>query len=622
MVIFGTAGHIDHGKTTVIYALTGIDADRLPEEKARGMTIDLGFAWLETAQNEKIGIIDVPGHEHFIRNMITGITSVDAFLLVVDAKEGWKPQTEEHFQIIRLLDINYGLIVITKTDLVSPEQVKKVEQEIQEKTNCLNHFKIPILHFSSKDNESVIKLKQQMQQVSKSIPLKRDIGKPRVFIDRVFEIKGSGTVVTGTLLNGNLYQNQSVYLFPSLKKVRVRQVQCYNISVEEAILGSRVALNLSGVKKEEIKRGDLIYSPQKLPFGNIFDIYLKLLSTRKTFCLTNGTEVEFITHTKILRGKIIFKQKELKPEEQTFAQIRFKEPLCLMIGDYYILRLPGINETIGGGRILDAQAIKHSFYNPLWNNWLGKRVKLDINQLIITELERCQKIKKDQLLLNSPYSQEEIFQHLDQLAKENILFLIADWVIDFHFWQNITNQILSFLEEKHRNHPLKQGFPITEFRNKFTNIPEDLFLSILHYCSGKNKIKIEKGMISAPQYSVELSDQQNRIVEDILLYIEKDVHHLPTEGELKEVFSNNIELIEYLIEEGEIILLPDQICITPSVFQQMKDTIVNFLRKNNYITINQVRELLHISRKYIVPLLSKLDEEGITIRRGNERVLK
>jgi selenocysteine-specific elongation factor len=622
MVILGTAGHIDHGKTSVIYALTGIDADRLPEEKARGMTIDLGFAWMETSHGEKIGIIDVPGHEHFIRNMITGISSVDAFLLVVDAKEGWKPQTEEHFQIIRLLDIIYGLIVITKTDLVLPERIKEVEQEIRDRVNSLNQFSISILHFSNKDKESITRLRKQIESVSKSIPQKRDIGKPRLFIDRVFEIRGSGTVVTGALLNGNLYLNQSIYLFPSLKEIRLREIQSYNLSVEKATIGSRVALNLSGVKKEEIRRGDLIYGNQKLPFGNFLDVILNLLPQKNPIRLKNGTEVEFISHTKILRGTIIFEQKELLPEEQAYAQIRFKEPLCLMIGDYFIIRLPGINETIGGGRILDAQAGRHSFHNPLWHKWLEKREKLDISQLIVSELERHQKIKKELLLVNSPYSQEAIYQHLKELNKKDIIFLIDDWVVDFHFWNNLIHHVISFLEQKHKDYPLKSGFPIIQLRNKFTDIPEDLFLRLLDYLSKNNKIKITKGIISSIKHSINLSAQENKIVDDIVQYIEKDIGHLPVEKELKDAFKKNTELIDYLMEQGEIIKLEDQICITPSVYREMKDKIVDFLRKNKQIAIGQVRDLLHISRKYIVPILTRMDEEGITIRKGNERILR
>ena len=622
MVIFGTAGHIDHGKTSLIYALTSIDADRLPEEKLRGMTIDLGFAWMETLQGEKIGIIDVPGHEHFIRNMITGITSVDGFILVVDAKEGWKLQTEEHFQIIRLLEIDYGLIVITKTDLVLPERLKKVRQEIEERVNKQNQKRIPILYFSSKDKDSVFQIKKELEKLSSAIPGKRDIAKARLFIDRVFEIKGSGTVITGTLLNGNLYQNQSVFHFPSLKKIRLRQIESYNATVEKAIIGSRVALNLTGLKKEDIKRGDLIYTHQKISSGYVFDVNIKLIPQKDPLRLKNGTEIEFISHTKILRGIIIFEQNKANPEEEFYAQIRFQEPLCLMLGDYFVIRLPGINETIGGGRILDTLAIKHNFRNLYWEKWLAKRNKLGVRQLILSELERHHKIKKEEFLLDSPYAEQEIYHHLEQLQLEKLLVLKGDWVVELNFWNKATNQFLTFLEQKHENEPLKEGFPIIHFRNKISNMSEDLFLSLINSLSETNKINFKKGIVSSSRYTITLSAQQNKEIEEIIRYIEKDRANLPTEKELKNKFPKNSELIEYLIERGEIIKLEEQIVITPSVYGEMKNKIVDFLRKRQSITIGQVRDLLYISRKYIIPLLTRMDEESITIRKGNERFLR
>ena len=622
MVIFGTAGHIDHGKTSLILALTSMDADRLPEEKLRGMTIDLGFAWMETSKGEKIGIIDVPGHEHFIRNMITGITSVDAFILVVDAKEGWKPQTEEHFQIIRLLEINYGLIVITKTDLVLAERLKEVEQEIKERIKAPNQQDIPILYFSSKDNDSILQIKNEVEKLSRTIPLKEDIGKPRLFIDRVFEIKGSGTVITGTLLDGNLYQNQSVFHFPSGKKIRLRQIESYNTTVEKAILRSRVALNLAGLKREDIARGDLIHNNQKMPSGYVFDVKVELIPQKDPFRLKNGSEIEFISHTKILRGTIIFEQNEAKPGDEFYAQIRFKEPLCLMLGDYFVVRLPGLNETIGGGKILDTRARRHNFRNPHWGQWLAKRDKLEIKQLIISELERHHKIKRGELLIDSPYAEQNINNNLEELYQRNLLFLGGDWVVDSHFWNKISEQLNTYLEQKHEDEPLKEGFPAIHFRNRISDIPEDLFLNLINYLSENKRIKLKKGIISSARHTVSLSIQQNRLLEEILKYIEKDSTNLPTEKELKNRFPKDSALLEYLIEQGEIIRLEDQIIITPSIYEEMRDKIINFLKKRQSITIRQVRDLLHISRKYIVPLLTRMDDESITIRKGNERFLR
>ena len=422
--------------------------------------------------------------------------------------------------------------------------------------------------------------------------------------------------------NGSLYQNQSVFHFPSLKKVRLRQIESYNASLEKAIVGSRVALNLIGLKKEDIARGDLIYANQKMISGNTYDVSAQLIPQKTLLRLKNGSEVEIISHTKILRSPIIFEKKEINPGEKFYAQIRFKEPLSLMIGDYFIIRLPGINETIGGGRILAEQASRHSFRNSRRGEWLAKRERLDIDQLIVSELEQCQKVKKEELLIDSPYAEEEINQHLEQLHQKNILFLQGDWVVDLKFWNMISSQIITFLEQKHSDEPLKDGFPTIILKNKFPEIPEDLLFVLLDYLFEKGKVKLKKGIISSASHSINLSAQQNKVIEEILHYIERESSNLPTEKELKDVFPRNVALIEYLIEQGEIIILEGQIIITPVIYKDMKEKIVNFLSKNHSITIGQVRDLLHISRKYIVPLLTRMDEESITIRRGNERFLK
>jgi len=622
MIIFGTAGHIDHGKTALIYALTDIDADRLPEEKKRGMTIDLGFAWLEKPSGEKIGIIDVPGHENFIRNMIIGMTSVDAFILVVDAKEGWKPQTEEHFQIIRLLNIDYGMIVITKTDLVSSDRVKEVKQEIEKKIYIFPFQKISISSFNTKESDRLYQLREHLEKLSSAIPEKKDIGKPRLFIDRVFDIKGSGTVVTGTLVNGNLEQNQYAYLFPLNRKVRLRQLQSYGSPVEKALIGSRVAINISGVKKEELHRGDLIYGKPGYQYGKSIDVRLVLPAQKNPYLLKSGSEVDFISHTRILRGRVIFGKKELKSGEQSYAQIRFLEPLSLMLGDYFIIRLPGVNETIGGGRILDPKASRHSFNKPLWNEWLDRRKDLDISQVILTELQKYQFIRIDELLVNSPYSVEEIKRTLKDLADKNLLFLFKDLAINSQFWINQTRQAIDSIQQMHQDYLFKESFPIIQLKNIFSHLPDELFDALIDYLAQTNKIRIKSGEISSSDHSIKLSAQQKTTIKRILEYIEKDPEHLPTKKVLQEEFSDNHELIDYLIKNSEMIVLEEQIIITPNVYCIMKDKIVDYLKKNGTITIAQVRDLLNISRKYIVPLLTKMDDDRLTVRRENTRILK
>ena len=365
-----------------------------------------------------------------------------------------------------------------------------------------------------------------------------------------------------------------------------------------------------------------IHTCQKMPSGHVFDVKARLISQKNPFRLKNGSEIEFISHTKILRGTIIFEQNEAKPEDEFYAQIRFREPICLMLGDYFVARLPGLNETIGGGRILDTQSVRHSFRNPRWEKWLAKRDKLEINQLIISELERHHKIKRGELLIDSPYAEQEINKHLEELYENNLLFLRGYWAVDSNYWNKISEQLITYLEQKHEIEPLKEGFPVIHFRNKIPDIPEDLFLNLINFLSDTNRIKFKKGLISSATHAVNLSVQQNRLLEEILKYIERDITSLPTEKELKNRFPRDSALIEYLIEQENIIRLEDQIIITPSIYGEMKDKIINFLKKRQSITIGQVRDLLHISRKYIVPLLTRMDEESITIRKGNERFLR
>jgi len=398
MFVFGTAGHIDHGKTALIYALTSIDTDRLPEEKERGMTIDLGFAWMKLPSGEKVGIVDVPGHENLIKNMIAGATGIDAVILVVDANEGWMPQTEEHFQIVDLLDIKYGIIAITKIDLVDQTRLNFVEKQIKERLKNTVLFNAPIVKVSTVKNIGIDRIKSAIQDLIPRMKPKRDIGKPRLFIDRVFNIKGSGTVVTGTLIGGIFRQGMEVTIFPSYKKTRLRSLQTYKEKVEKAFPGSRVALNLVGMEKNELHRGDIVFGTKQIKAGKNIDVRIQLLSKLKKYSLTNRSELFFFTGTKEILAKVILNQKKyFEPDEIGFAQLRFKEPLATYLGDRFILRIPSPPKTIGGGLIVDPLAHKHHFKDKDIINLLQKRAKLNLGKLILTELKKINFIKKDDL---------------------------------------------------------------------------------------------------------------------------------------------------------------------------------------------------------------------------------
>ena len=585
MFVFGTAGHIDHGKTALIYALTSIDTDRLPEEKERGMTIDLGFAWMKLPSGEKVGIVDVPGHENLIKNMIAGATGIDAVILVIDANEGWMPQTEEHFQIVDLLDIKYGIIAITKIDLVDQARLYFVEKQIKERLKNTALFNAPIVKVSTVKNIGIDRIKSAIQDLIPRMKPKRDIGKPRLSIDRVFNIKGSGTVVTGTLMGGVFRQGMEATIFPSYKKTRLRSLQTYKEKVEKAFPGSRVALNLVGMEKNELHRGDIVFGTKQIKASKNIDVRIQLLPQLKKYSLANRSEVVFFTGTKEILAKIFFPEtKPLMSGEKGFAQLRFKEPLATYLGDRFILRIPSPPKTIGGGLIVDPLAHKHHFKDKDTLHLLQKRAKLDLGELILTELKKVNFIKKDDLLINSNYSYSEIREIAELLEKENKLIATNSWLIDKNYWQEQKTKFINRLNREYELYPLQTGFPLNKFQSYFYYLKPEIF---------------------------------NYLVDSLI-----NTTNPPNEKMLISQIAGGKEIIDFLIQEGKIIKLIDGILLESNNYDIMKNKLIDFLKINGSISIAQVRELLGISRKYIIPLLNKMDEEKITQRRENVRILK
>ena len=623
MFVFGTAGHIDHGKTALIYALTSIDTDRLPEEKERGMTIDLGFAWMKLPSGEKVGIVDVPGHENLIKNMIAGATGIDAVILVIDANEGWMPQTEEHFQIVDLLDIKYGIIAITKIDLVDRTRLNSVEKQIKERLKNTALFNAPIVKVSTVKNIGIDGIKSAIQDLIPRMKPKRDIGKPRLSIDRVFNIKGSGTVVTGTLIGGIFRQGMEVTIFPSYKKTRLRSLQTYKEKVEKAFPGSRVALNLVGMEKNELHRGDIVFGTKQIKAGKNIDVRIQLLSKLKKYSLTNRSELFFFTGTKEILAKVILNQKKyFEPDEIGFAQLRFKEPLATYLGDRFILRIPSPPKTIGGGLIVDPLAHKHHFKDKDIINLLQKRAKLNLGKLILTELKKINFIKKDDLLINSNYSDSEIKEVVELLKKQGELIITNSWLINKNYWQEQKTKFVNKLNREYELYPLQTGFPLNKFQSYFYYLKPEIFNNLIDSLINTDKIGLEKGIIFLLSRKPKISSQQKILIFKILKILTDNPTNPPNEKMLISQIAGGKEIIDFLIQEGEIIKLSEGILLENKNYDTMKNKLIDFLKINGSISIAQVRELLGISRKYIIPLLNKMDEEKITQRRENIRILK
>ena len=623
MFVFGTAGHIDHGKTALIYALTSIDTDRLPEEKERGMTIDLGFAWIKLPSGEKVGIVDVPGHENLIKNMIAGATGIDAVILVVDANEGWMPQTEEHFQIVDLLDIKYGIIAITKIDLADQTRLKFVEKQIKERLKNTALFNAPIVKVSAVKNIGIDQIKLAIQDLIPRMKSKRDIGKPRLSIDRVFNIKGSGTVVTGTLIGGTLHQGMEVTIFPSYKKARLRSLQTYKEKTVKVFPGSRVALNLVGLEKNELYRGDIVFGTEQIKASKNIDVQIQLLPQLKKYSLTNRSELFFFTGTKEILSKVILNQKEyFKPGETGFAQLRFKEPLVTYLGDRFILRIPSPPKTIGGGLIVDPLAHKLHFKDKDFLHFLQKRIKFDLRELVLTELKKNIFIKKDNLLINSNYSDSEIREVVELLKKQGEIITTNSWLIEKNYWQEQKTKFINRLEQEYELYTLQTRFPLNKFQSYFYYLKPEIFNHLVNALINTNKIGVKKGIIFLLSREPKISSQQKVLISKILKILKDNPTNPPNEKTVISQITGGKEIIDFLIQEGEIIKLSDGILLENKNYDIMKDKLIDFLKINGSISIAQVRELLGISRKYIIPLLNKMDEEKITQRKENVRILK
>ncbi len=623
MFVFGTAGHIDHGKTALIYALTSIDTDRLPEEKERGMTIDLGFAWMKLPSGEKVGIVDVPGHENLIKNMIAGATGIDAVILVVDANEGWMPQTEEHFQIVDLLDIKYGIIAITKIDLVDQTRLNIVEKQIKERLKNTVLFNAPVVKVSTVKNIGIDQIKSAIQNLISQMKPKRDIGKPRLFIDRVFNIKGSGTVVTGTLMGGTLHQGMEVTIFPSYKKTRLRNLQTYKEKVEKAFPGSRVALNLVGMEKNELHRGDIVFGTKQIKASKNIDVQIQLLPRLKKYSLANRSEVLFFTGTKEILAKIFSPEtKSFQSDETGFAQLRFKEPLATYLGDRFILRIPSPPKTIGGGLIVDPLAHKHHFKDRDALHFLQKRIKFDLRELVLTELKKNIFIKKDNLLINSNYADSEIKEAVEQFKKQGEIITTNSWLIDKNYWQEQKTKFINRLNREYELYPLQAGFPLNKFQSYFYYLKPEIFNHLIDSLINSDKIGLKKGIIFLTSREPKISSQQKVLISKIFKILKDNPTSPPNEKTLISQIAGGKEIIDFLIQEGEIIKLSDGILLESKNYDIMKNKLIDFLKINGSISIAQVRELLGISRKYIIPLLNKMDEEKITQRKENVRILK
>jgi selenocysteine-specific elongation factor len=618
MFVLGTAGHVDHGKSALVQALTGIDPDRLREEKERGMTIDLGFAWLKLPSGREVSIVDVPGHERFIKNMLAGVGGIDLALLVVAADEGVMPQTREHLAILDLLRVQRGVVVVTKKDLVDAELLELVVMEVKEVIEPTTLAQAPIVTVSAVTGEGLPDLVATIDHLLDSTPLKRDIGRPRLPIDRVFTMTGFGTVVTGTLIDGQLSVGQEVEIAPHGLRSRLRGLQTHKTKVEVVGPGRRVAANLSGVATTQLARGDVLTNPGWLVSTAAADAKVRLLpnlghplkhNTTVTFH-SNALEVE--TKTRLLDKEV------LKPGESGWAQFALARPVALVKGDLFIIR--SSKDTLGGGEIVDAHPKRHRRFHDGTIKGLAAREKGSSEETVLAILEAKEPVALEELWHQSSLSRREAEEVVKSLASGGKLVLLGDKgpqtsLFSATGWHRLADKVKQVVGDHHRRFPLRRGLPKEELRSRL-GISLQSFPAALRQLVRDGALVEEEKAVRLPSYHVQLNKEQKTAVDAYLKALSQSPYSPSSETGI------DPELLDYLMEQRQVVKLAGNVIFTASAYDEMVQRVINHIKANDKITVAEVRDLFHTSRKYALALMEHLDEQKITRRVGDERVLR
>ena len=624
-MIIGTAGHVDHGKTELIKALTGVDTDRLKEEKERGISIDIGFAPFYLPGGRLAGVVDVPGHEKFIHNMLAGIGGIDLVLMVVDATEGVMPQTREHLDILELLGILKGLVVITKIDLVDEEWLEMVVEEVKESFKGTFLEGAPLHLVSSVTKAGIPELKKEIAAMAVSLAAKDADAPLRIPVDRVFTIAGFGTVVTGTIISGTVKTGEIVEVVPPGKEFRVRGLQVHGEAVGEASAGQRVAVNLSGLEKREVLRGSVVAAPGYFRPTRFLDTRLKLLSSaHKT--LVNLSPVHFYLGTaRVVAKLLLLGCDELAPGEEGFVQCRLDRPLVARRGDRFIIRSYSPMVTIGGGVVLDEHPPRHKRFKPGVLKKLEDLHKDDPLPFVMQKLEESRGATLAELAQLLKMGLAPLSDLLERARKENKVVLIGDYYVTAGNIDAWGTALLKELARFHSEKPLWPGMHKAQLSGIFPRkITGRAYDSLLDYYKQKGLIEIKGDIISRKDFIPRPTAMQEQKIEEILrFFIQGGI----TPPSLKDLWSSlglkkeeGESYLEYLINKGSIVRVSEEIFLHSEPYAKCLDILKEHFRANRSISLAQYRDLLGSSRKYAQALLEHFDSCKFTRRLGDERV--
>jgi len=608
--VIGTAGHIDHGKSTLITALTGIDPDRLAEEKRRGMTIDLGFAHLRLPSGLEVGIVDVPGHARFIRNMLAGTHGLDAVMLVIAADEGVMPQTREHLEIIDLLDVRRGVVVLTKVDLVDADWTALVRSEVAQALEGTSLETAPVLPFSAVSGEGKSELLAALDVLLAEAPSRPDVGRPRLPIDRAFTMSGFGTVVTGTLVDGSLNVGEELQVVPGDRTVRVRGLQQHNRKVETAAPGSRVAANLIGVEKVELSRGDVLARPKTLDSTRRIDATVRVLASASQ-SLRHGTELLLHTGTAEVGCRVIMLDAdEISPGGEGWVQLYLDRPIAAAEHDRFILRIPSPSATIAGGTFVDVTPRRHARHDSAVRESLERRAAGDVLQ---EELRKYPRGVTVAALLKATMAPEADVARLHARR-------IGDWLYDAGAWRSITERAVRELAAYHAAHPLRPGMAREELRSRLA-VPPASFASVVQGLLQDGLVVESDGAIAVPGHHVEVHAGDGA-ASALVQLLSKQPFAPPSLSEAVQQTGATSEVIRALAQRGEIVRLSDDIAFTKDAFEAAVAMVREIISSTGSITVAQLRDRMGASRRPVLALLEHLDAQHVTRRVGDARVLR
>ena len=628
-IIIGTAGHIDHGKTTLIKALTGRETDRWEEEKRRGITIDLGFTYFDLPDGNKAGIIDVPGHEKFIKNMLAGVVGMDMVLLVIAADEGIMPQTTEHLNILNLLGVENGIVVITKCDIVDQEWISLVKEDITETISSTFLEGAPIVEVSSKTGQGIEKLIQEIINIADKAVKERELNTiPRLPIDRVFSIQGFGTVITGTLITGILKKGEEVEIYPVNKICRIRNIQVHSSDVEKAYAGQRTAINLSNIKKNEIYRGCVIAPVNSMKNTMMLDVKLNLLKSSKRVVI-NRSRLHLYTGTsEILTRVVLLDRDELTPGESCYAQLRLEEEIAVRRGDKFIVRFYSPLETIGGGEIIEPLPLKRKRFDENLIEELKIKEKgtgADVIEKIIKDTKYLLSVSG--LAKTTALTETEVQDNIEILEQEEkiTLFKVKNDMYVWHksFEIEIEEKLEKYLFNYHKENKYATGAKKSEIKSKFfPNLKQLLFDVIIQAFVEKGLIKQSDEFISLTYFTIEYDADYRKIKERVLMILDEVKFELLKIDELAEKINHPMtdDVLSLMLTEKDLVRINDLVT-TRELYEEAKNILVEFLNKNKKISAAQYRDLINTNRKTAIALLEHFDMLKLTKRIENDRIL-